>query len=235
MIMAASLDRKELLALYEARGDEGTYDQARPLFEAALENEASPDLLMDYGYLLQCHGRVALREAVAQYERAIELDPGADKARYQLISARAALGDTDQEIDVYKRRVAASPLDIRENRFLARAYLAAREFARAFEVVESGLRLDSDDAILIDCRAEARAGLGDTEGALADYRKALELDKDSIGPLYMSAFLLERKGRVQEAIQHWRSIIEWSEARGFTLDTEWPKREIERLSEMANG
>ena len=27
----------------------------------------------------------------------------------------------------------------------------------------------------------------------------------------------------------WRYIIDWSDARGFSLDTEWPKQELQRL------
>ncbi|MBV8998366.1 MAG: hypothetical protein JO304_04855, partial [Solirubrobacterales bacterium] len=49
------------------------------------------------------------------------------------------------------------------------------------------------------------------------------------GALYSSAFLLEREGRLADAADAWRSIIEWNESRGFTLQTEWPKHELERL------
>src|SRR5207245_11671795 len=91
------------------------------------------------------------------------------------------------------------------------------------------LALASDGAVLAESRAEARAGSGDREGALADWRRALELDPDHIGPLYMSAFLLERMGRRQEAIDNWQAIIDWSERRGYGLDTIWPKQELKRL------
>jgi hypothetical protein len=78
-------------------------------------------------------------------------------------------------------------------------------------------------------RGEAKAGLGDPGGALADWRRALELDPEDIAALYSSAFLLAREGRLDEAADAWCSIIEWNESRGFTLQTEWPKRELERL------
>ena len=45
----------------------------------------------------------------------------------------------------------------------------------------------------------------------------LELEPEDIGALYSRAFLLEREGRLAEAADAWRSIIEWNEARGFTL------------------
>jgi tetratricopeptide (TPR) repeat protein len=78
-------------------------------------------------------------------------------------------------------------------------------------------------------RGEAKAGVGDPAGALADWSRALELEPEDIGALYSSAFLLEREGRLTEAGDAWRSIIEWNESRGFALQTEWPKHELERL------
>jgi tetratricopeptide (TPR) repeat protein len=227
--MEAMADKTELKDRYEATGDEAIYLQALPLDERAIQEHPDPETLKDYGYLLECHARNLLRKAVAQYERAIELDPDFDKPRYQLISARAGLQETEIPIAQHEQRLADSPDDIREYRFLAAAYLAAHDYGRAREVIDRGLSLAPDDPILVGSRAEARAGAGDPEGALADWRRALELDPDQIGPLYMSAFVLERIGRREEAMDTWQAIIDWSQARGYELDTIWPKQELERL------
>ncbi len=88
----------------------------------------------------------------AQYERAIELDPSADKPRYQLIWAQAALRETEPAIDLYKQRLARSPTEVREHRFLANAYLAAREYGEAARVVDAGLALAPDDRMLLESR-----------------------------------------------------------------------------------
>ena len=71
-------------------------------------------MLLEYGYLLECHGRNTIRLAVAQYERAIELDPSADKPRYQIIAAQAALRDTDESIALHEERLATQPGAVRE-------------------------------------------------------------------------------------------------------------------------
>lgn len=221
--------KKELLERYEATGDEAAYLEALPLYEQAARDGADPDTLKDYGYLLECHARNQLRRAVQLYERAIELDPEQDKPRYQLISARAGLQESELPIAEYEKKVEAQPDQVRWLRLLASAYLHAHGYDRARRVVDRGLTLARDDAMLVGSRAECRAGAGDPEGALADWRLALELDHDQIGPLYMSAFLLERIGRRQEAIDTWQAIIDWSHARGYELDTIWPKQELERL------
>jgi tetratricopeptide (TPR) repeat protein len=224
------VDKREILERYEALGDEPDFLAATPLYEQALEEAEDARDLCDFGYLLECHGRSELRRAVALYERAIELDPDFDKPHYQLISARAGLREPELAVDLYERRLAASPGDVREHRFLARAYLAAGAFDRAHDVAESGLARAPEDAALMGSRGEAKAGLGDTEGALADWRLALELEPEDIGALYSSAFLLEREGRLGEAAEAWQEIIAWNEARGFELQTVWPRRELDRLS-----
>jgi tetratricopeptide (TPR) repeat protein len=230
------VDKRDLLDRYEARGDEATFLEALPLYEQAAANGASPDELRDYGYLLECHARNQLRGAVVQYERAIKMNPSLDKVRYQLISARAGLQETDREVDAYEKRLAQAPGDVREYRFLACAHLAAGAYDKAREVAERGLSLAPNDAILIYDRGEARSETGDPEGALEDWRLALTLDTEDIGPLYMSAFLFEREDRIPEAIEAWQSILDWSKARDNKLDMEWPNRELERLrGETAKG
>jgi tetratricopeptide (TPR) repeat protein len=223
------MTKEELLERYEALGEESDFLAARSLYEQALAGEHDARELTDYGYLLESHARQELRRAVELYERAIQLAPSDDKPHYQLISARAGLQEPELPIASYEQWVARSPDDVRNYRFLATAYLGAHAFGQAGDAVQAGLALAPDDGPLVAMRGEAKAGLADPEGALADWKRAIELDTEDIGALYSSAFLLEREGRPAEAADAWRSIIEWNESRGFTLQTEWPKRELERL------
>jgi tetratricopeptide (TPR) repeat protein len=223
------MDKQELLERYEALGEERDFLAAKPLYEEALADEPAAQVLNDYGYLLYAHARRELREAVGLFERAIELTPSFDKPHYQLIAAHAALEEPEVAVKLYEQRSAASPGEVREHRFLAASYLRAHAYERALATVETGLELVSGDAALVELRGEAKEGLGDMEGALADWRRSLELDTESIGGLYMSAFLLEREGRRAEAIKAWQSIVDWNESRGYTLQTVWPKQELERL------
>lgn len=132
-------------------------------------------------------------------------------------------------------RLAASPHDLDSYRLLASAYLAGHQYDNAQRVIEAGLRLAPNDAALIEGRGAVRAGTGDPDGALADWRRAHELNPENLTGVYSSAFLLERQGRFKEAMAAWNQIIEWAEARGFALDTEWPKQEVERLRGKAAG
>jgi tetratricopeptide (TPR) repeat protein len=114
--------------------------------EAAARREAR--LLTDDGWALESHAHNELRQAIALYERAIALDPEADKPHYQLIGARAALREQDRALDTYEARLAASPGSLREYRFLTQALLMAHSYARALEVAGAGLSLAPADAAL---------------------------------------------------------------------------------------
>jgi tetratricopeptide (TPR) repeat protein len=223
------MTKEELLARYETLGEESDFIAARPLYEQALAGDSDGRVATGYGYLLECHARLELRRAVELYERAIELDPSYDKPHYQLIMARAGLQETELPIATYEQRVTSAQHEVREWRFLANAYLAGHAFAQAREAVDVGLSLAPDDAPLVALRGEAKAGLGDPNGALADWARALELDPEDIGALYSSAFLLEREGRRAEAADAWRSIIDWNESRGLESESRWPEQELERL------
>src|SRR5689334_4991884 len=75
-----SMEPGELLDRYEDTGDPAFLEEAQPLFEDALA--ANPDdawLRLRYGYLLECRARILLRDALAQYGRAAELDPASRK------------------------------------------------------------------------------------------------------------------------------------------------------------
>lgn len=152
-----------------------------------------------------------------------------DKPHFQLISARARLQESELAVRRYKESLQARPSAVREHRFLATAYLSGHAYPEARAVVEAGLRLAPEDAALMALRGEVKAGLGDVDGALADWRRALKLDPEDIGALYSSAFLLEREGRLEEAATAWGSILEWNESRGYMLQTAWPRQELERL------
>ena len=223
------MDKEELLERYEIRGDERDFLAAKPLYELALGEEPDAALLVGYGYLLECHARRELRRAVEQYRCAAALDPDADKAHYQLIGALAALFDTDEIIALWRARVAAAPENTRGYRFLASAYLAAGKREEARAVIDRGLELNPNDRMLIAQRGEAKAAGRDPEGALADWRRALELDDSDIWPLFSCAFLLEREGRLDEALAAWRSIVEWNDNRGYHLAAEYPESELERV------
>ncbi len=223
------MDKYELVSRYEALGDEDEFAAAREQFERDLGGQADPLFFRQYGYLLECHGRRAIQRAVQQYEHSMTLDPAADKVQYQWIGAMGSLGEADSVVARYRARVTAAPGDVRELRFLSSAYLTARDYAAAAAVVEAGLALVPDDWKFIADRGQVKAARGDTEGALADWQRAHDLDPTDFSTVYARAFLLEEAGRLAEAAGAWRQILTHSETQGWDLDAIWPRQQIQRL------
>jgi tetratricopeptide (TPR) repeat protein len=227
------MDLHDLLEQYEATADEAIFVVAKQHYESALANGSVVDasVRLDYGYLLEWHGRNALRAAVREYEQAIALDPSDDRPHYQLIWALAGLQDGDLAARRYSARFESSSDEVRDYRFLAHALLADHQLANATATVDQGLQRWPEDAVLLDVRGRLNAQRGDAESAVRDWRRVLELDRESIGALYSMAFLFERLGRFAEAIEAWQSIVDWNEQRGYELQAEWPRRELTRLRE----
>jgi tetratricopeptide (TPR) repeat protein len=231
----AAMDKEELRERYEATADERYYELARPLYERALAaSPGDPRLLTDFGYLQDCHGRVAIRAAAGCYRRAIEADPSLDKPHFQLIGSLAALGELDTVIPQYQQMADGAPEDPRGYRLLAMACLRAGIYDRAAAVIDAGLEIAPDDPLLTELRGDLYAATGRPEDALANWRRAVALAPDDYGisMRFSAAFLLERLGRLAEAAGEWRFIARWSEDHGDTIHIEWPRRELRRLETM---
>ena len=101
---------------------------------------------------------------------------------------------------MYKKRLAASPDQIREYRFLAGAYLRSGAFDEAGTVIAAGRKLEPDDDMLLAAEAELLDASGRREEALAVWRTLKQRDPEDLSPYFMSAFTLEALGRYREAV-----------------------------------
>jgi len=220
----------EYEALGPRPGGESAYDEGMLAYQQLLaEHPEDARLHLEYGYLQECHGRNSIRAAAGCYERAIELDPGWDQPHGQLIVARSALHESDRVIELYKKRLAASPDQIREYRFLAGAYLRSGALDEAGKVIAAGRKLEPDDDTLLAAEADLLDASGRREEALAVYRTLKQRNPDDLSPYYMSAFALEALGRYREAAAEWRYIIGWLQAHDMPLHTTWPKEMLEGI------
>ncbi|TML84204.1 MAG: tetratricopeptide repeat protein [Actinobacteria bacterium] len=224
------MEKEELLARYEARGDAADFEEAKRLYEDALAADPGDAGLHNaYGYLLECRGRLLIREALRHYEEAISLEPDWAKPRFQLISAHVGLQQADDAVAISEQYAQDRPDDVTAARVLATAYVHARRYDRAAALIDAALRRFPDDARLVELRGDVAAGTGRVEDALRDWERAHELDPESLSSVYSRAFLLQREGRLADAADAWRHIIEWSQTRGYELEAEWPRRELERV------
>jgi protein O-GlcNAc transferase len=226
------MDKEELLLRYECEGGEDLYAEARLLFEVALaEHPGDARLLNAYGYLLECHGRRMIREAARYFERAIGADPDRAKPRFQHIGALAALHDSYELIPRYEAWLAEHPGDATAYQLLALLYLYDHDHDRAARVIAAGLERFPGDAGLIEQQGDLYARTGRPGDALAWWRRAAQAAPDDYGISmhYSAAFLLERLGRLAEAADEWRFIVNWCKEHDAAIEAQWPREMLQRI------
>ena len=107
--------------------------------------------------------------AIANYDRAIALDPDDPAAYHGRGIAKDAQGDYAGAIADFDRAIALDPdgADAYHNRGVTKAEQG--DYAGAIADYDRVIALDSDNVAVYDDRAVAKAGLGDHAGAIADY------------------------------------------------------------------
>jgi len=136
---------------------------------------------------LYAAGRIA--EAAAIYRRILAADAGNAAARFNLASCHSSLGSYEEAIEDYKAVLLKDPLDVATLHHLGLAFLDAGMSEEAEKCF--GFCLSIDDGCV---RAHAPLASiyrmrGETEKAIASYRRALESPEDRVAAGHMLAAL----------------------------------------------
>jgi tetratricopeptide (TPR) repeat protein len=148
-----------------------------------------------------------LNGAIADFGRAIELDPKLTSAYYHRGIARLEKGEFDAAIGDLNRAIELSPntSDYYSDRGLAKLRKddndgAIADFTRAVE-------LDPKNALAYRNRALAKNIKKDADGALADYNRAIELDPKNANAFNNRGNIKQAKGDLDGAIADFTSAI----------------------------
>jgi tetratricopeptide (TPR) repeat protein len=148
-------------------------------------------------------------QAIADYTKAIELNPEKAEAYLDRGYAYEQLGDYEQSIADYDRAIALDPQNAPAyyNRGVvfgkqANSQQAVANFTKAIELNYDPLSWAYNDRGLI------YRGLGDDDKALADFNTALELDPDYAGAYYNRANFYASHGDDEQAIADYSQALE---------------------------
>ena len=145
--------------------------------------------------------------AVVEYASAVELDPKFGEARLKLAETYERLNNLRAAHPEYIRAADALP-DNRDAQIKATQILLLNgRFEDAKARAESLLKKNSKDVDAMVLRANARASLRDTAGAIADIEEALKLDPSSTAALVSMGNVRLRSGDVQQAEAAFRQAI----------------------------
>jgi tetratricopeptide (TPR) repeat protein len=164
----------------------------------------------------QTAARESFRQAVEDFDATLALAPGMPEARYRRAAARAQLGDLTAAVDELTDLLDQLPdyaeaLQLRATclKDLGRTNQAVKDLDRLIQL-RRRTASDGHDPILVDAmatRGEARWVTGDSAGALADLRGAIELDPKRAELHRSIGVMLEQEGEPEEALEAYRRVI----------------------------
>src|SRR5205814_7290966 len=145
--------------------------------------------------------------AIADFSRAIELDPKSTSAYYHRGIARLEKAEFDAAIGDLNRAIELSPNTSDYYNDRGRAKLRKGDNDGAIADFTKAIELDPKNALGYRNRALAKNIKKDADGALADYNRAIELDPKNANALNNRGNIKKSKGDLDGAIADFTSAI----------------------------
>ena len=139
--------------------------------------------------------------ALAEWRKAVELDPEDAKARYHLGFALDKVGQTQPAIEEYRKSVDLDPKNGAAFASLAVALLRMERLDEAIESSRKALAINPKDALTESNLAAALLQAGRTDEALEHIRRALEIEPEFADAHNMLGIVLARAGRLDEGLR----------------------------------
>ena len=147
-------------------------------------------------------------EAIAHFEKTLEIEPNYQFGQYNLGAALVQKGDAAAAIPYLKSALAANPNHSKAYYSLATALAQRDEMDQAIEYYGRALKLEPDFPDAHTNLANLLLEKGESEAALAHYRKAVELQPNNPGAHYNLGVGLARKGESDSAIAELRIALQ---------------------------
>jgi tetratricopeptide (TPR) repeat protein len=176
------------------------YEEAVAYFTKAVEANAQD-------YAAQFHLALALSllgrdaEAIARYKTVLELKPGLYEAELNLGIVLLRQKRPQEAVPHLEAAVRQKPEEFRPTYYLAEAYFAQGDYARAEEYYGRAAAADTKSAAARAGLGRARARLDRVAEAAADLRRAAEMDPAYKDVLLELAALLEARGQKEQAAE----------------------------------
>lgn len=148
--------------------------------------------------------------AIADYNRAIELDPNAPRVYDCRGFAKRTKGDLDGAIADYDKAIELDPQDANGYHNRAFAKQAKDDLDGAIVDYDRAIELNPSEAHAYNNRGFARLTKRDLDGALVDFDKAIELNPKDASAHQNRASIKRTKGDVDGALADYDKAIEFN-------------------------
>jgi tetratricopeptide (TPR) repeat protein len=167
-------------------------------------------------YLLRCSARMELgnhEEALADIDMALKINPENCLAYVYLSTAMRALKQHSEAISAAEQLTILAPNNPEAFAYLANERNLAGKLSEGLMACNQAIEIDPNCVNGYSCRVQAKIGLGDFTGALADINKVISLFPDERthygGMAYGSrAFIHAKLGHEQEALEDSNKALE---------------------------
>lgn len=190
-----------LARLYENHGD---YANKIPLIEGLMKENGEHEVL--YKNIAECYAALGdLKKALQNIDKAVEMSD--DIEIYgQRADILRSFGQYDKAIEDYTKIQEKNPANGYYYYAIGWCHELKGDKETALEIYNEGVDLDNTHAYLLLSRADLLKEKGDTEGAIADYEKILDLDTEAEDGSCRQ-YALAGLGRNDEAMEWMEKII----------------------------
>ncbi len=178
----------------------------RYLKESLALKEDFPDTHIAFGFVLDGLGRP--QEAIARFQRALDIEPGHPRAHRYWAMTLNKRGDAAGAVEHLRQALAADPLDDDALRLWGDALAGAGRMEEALKMYERALSINVENAFAHNNLALALAGAGRFEDALDHYRQAVKHNPGYASGYANQGILLVAMGRGAEAVPVCRKALE---------------------------
>ncbi len=147
------------------------------------------------------------QEAVIQFRNAARIDPRFAAAHYELARAYQALNQNEPAWREFTETVALDPGNRDAQLRLAALMFARRQYAEGQSIVQRVLHAHPEDARAHALLAERYTITGDTDNAISELRKVIELDRRQVAAYIGLGAAFASAGRNSEAEAAYREAV----------------------------
>jgi len=145
--------------------------------------------------------------AIADYSKAIEIDPDYAVAFYRRAYALGATGDLDRAISDYDEAIRLNPSYAFAYGERGAVYARKGDFDHAIRDYNESLRLNRTNAGDFNRRGYAHARKGESERAIADYDEAIRLNPNFPAAFSNRGDAYKAKGEIERAIADYKEAL----------------------------
>ena len=146
-------------------------------------------------------------EAIAHFQKALEINPDLDEARNNLGNILAQRGQVNEAIEQFKLALKIDPTYADAHYNLGNSLVQKGQLDQAIEQFRSALKINPYLADAHFCLGNALAQKGEWDEAIEHFQKSLEINPNDAEAQTNLGYALFQKGQVNEGIEHYHQAL----------------------------